>query len=287
LFHGFALGWLEVCRPGPGGVHNVTMTLGSGTTNTGASSARTNIESWDRIAAKLAGEAGSPSDQIAFGSLLGGDDIPGEKDLRLLGPLAGKRVLELGCGNGRNAIALVRQGAKPIAIEPSEQLAACARRLADLEQVRIEIHTGDLADLAFLRAESVDVALSAGALSEVDDLDRVLRQVHRVLKPGAMFVAAIAHPFALCVDRSGGADGPLPLGNLTLGRSYLDEGIATVERMGETFRLPIRALSSVFAAFSRAGFAVDQLLELAPVHTADPGPRVPTTVVWRARREGQ
>ncbi len=247
----------------------------------------TNIDAWDRIAAKLAGEAASPTDQIGYGSLLGGDDIANERELRLLGALAGKRVLELGCGTGGNAIALVRQGAKPIAIEPSEQLAACARRLADLEQVRIEIHTGDLADLAFLRAESVDVALSAGALSEVDDLDRVLRQVHRVLKPGSMFVAAMAHPFALCVDRSGGADGPLPLGNLTLGRSYLDEGTVTVERMGEHFRLPIRALSSVFAAFSRAGFAVDQLLELAPAHTADPGPRVPTTVVWRARRQGQ
>ncbi len=258
------------------------MTIGSGTNTAG-----TNIDSWDRIAAALGAQAGSATDQITYGSLLGGDDIPGESELRLLGPLAGKRVLELGCGSGRNAIALVRQGAKPIAIEPSEQLAACARRLADLEQVRIEIHTGDLADLAFLRAESVDVAISAGALSEVEDLDRVLRQVHRVLKPGAGFVAAIAHPFSLCVDRSGGAEGPLPLGSLTLSRSYLDEGTVAVERMGETFRLPIRAISSVFAAFSRAGFAVDQLLEVAPHRTSDPGPRLPTTVVWRARRLGQ
>ena len=247
----------------------------------------TNIEAWDRIAAKLADEAGAPSDQIGYGSLFGGTDLPGERDLRLLGNLNAKRVLELGCGTGHNAIALVRQGAKPIAIETSEQLAACARRLADREQTRIEVHTGDLADLAFLRAESVDIALSTGALGETDDLDRVLRQVHRVLKPNAMFVAAMPHPFSLCVTREGGGDGPLPLGQLALTRSYLDEGTVTIERMGESFTLQIRSLASTFAAFSRAGFGVDQLHELAPVHSADPGPRLPTTVLWRVRREGQ
>lgn len=246
----------------------------------------TNTEAWDRIASRLADETGTPGEQIGYGSLLGGLDLPTERDLRLLGNLSGKRVLELGCGTGHNAIALVRQGAKPIAIETSEQLAACARRLADREQVRIEIHTGDLADLAFLRAESVDVALSAGALGEVDDLDRVLRQVHRVLKHNAMFVAALPHPFALCVAREGGADGPLPLGRISLQRSYLDEGRVPVERLGETFSVALRSLASTFAAFSRAGFVVDQLLELAPAHSADPGPRLPTTVVWRVRRQG-
>lgn len=253
-------------------------------TNTEATA---NTEAWDRIAAKLAAAAGPARDFIGYGSLLGGDDIPTERELRLLGTLDGKRVLELGCGTGHNAVALVRQGARAIAIEPSEQLAAHARRLAEMDQVRIEVRVGDLADLAFLRAESVDIALSSGALGEVDDLDRVLRQVHRVLKPNAVFVCAIPHPFGLCVAReSNEGDGPLPLGNLRLVRSYLDEGPVEVERMGETFTVELRALSTMFGAFARAGFAVDQLLELAPLATADPGPRLPSTVVWRSRRQG-
>jgi SAM-dependent methyltransferase len=246
----------------------------------------TNIEAWDRIATKLAADSGPARDFIGYGSLLGGDDIPNERDLRLLGTLDGKRVLELGCGTGHNAVALVRQGAKAIAIEPSEQLASHARRLAELDRARIEVRVGDYADLAFVRAESVDIGVSAGALGEVDDLDRVLRQVHRVLKPNAVFVCAVPHPFGLCVTREPSGGGPLPLGRMELVRSYLDEGPVEVERMGEVFTVQLRALSTMFAAFARAGFAVDQLIEVAPTTTSDPGPRLPTTVIWRSRRLG-
>jgi SAM-dependent methyltransferase len=241
-----------------------------------------NIAAWDRIAGKLSAEAGPADGVIRYG-----DDLATERDLRLLGTLEGKRVLELGCGTGHNAVALVHQGAKAIAIEPSEQLAACARRFAEIEQVRIEVRSGDLADLAFLRAETVDVAFSAGALGEVDDLDRVLRQVHRVLRPNGVFVCAMPHPFALCVARDATAGGgPLPLGRIELVRSYLDGGPVTVERMGESFTLYVRPLSAMFAAFTRAGFDVDHLLELAAETSADPGPALPTTVIWRARRLG-
>lgn len=265
----------------------------SGTTPAFGREASGNTEAWDRIAAKLAADAPPASETISYGSALisglglgAADDLPTERELRLLGTLGGKRVLELGCGTGNNAVALVRQGAKAIAVEPSEQLAAHARRLAEIAQVRIEVRTGDLADLAFVRAESVDIALSAGALGEVIDLDRVLRQVHRVLKPNASFVCALPHPFALCLQRADSGGGPLPLGRLELTRSYLDEGPVEVARLGETFTVQLRPLSTTFAAFARAGFAVDQLLEVGPRASADPGPTLPTTAIWRARRQG-
>ena len=41
-----------------------------------------------------------------------GPDIPTEADLRLLGNLENKRVLELGCGGGPNAVAMAKQGAR-------------------------------------------------------------------------------------------------------------------------------------------------------------------------------
>ena len=52
------------------------------------------------------------------------------------------------------------------------------------EEVRVELRQGDVADLAFLRADSIDVAFSAYAFDDVEDLARVFRQVHRVLKVG-------------------------------------------------------------------------------------------------------
>ena len=61
-----------------------------------------NTEAWDRIAAT------SPLPPIpttvAFGA-----DLPADDDLRLCGDDTGKRVLDLGCGAGENAVVLAGQ----------------------------------------------------------------------------------------------------------------------------------------------------------------------------------
>ena len=45
-----------------------------------------------------------------------------------------------------------------------------------------------------MRGDSVDLVLSAYALGFVEDLNRVFRQVHRVLKDGSPFVVSLPHP---------------------------------------------------------------------------------------------
>ena len=154
----------------------------------------TNTEAWDRLAA--AAEPAVRLDTVNYGP-----ELPSERELRLLGDVKGKRVLDLGCGSGQASIALARQGAHAIALDASARQLERGRRLAEIEEVRVEWHRSDLADLAFLRADSVDLAFSAHALAEVEDLDRVFRQVHRVLRPGGAFVFSYEHPIAL-VHRS-------------------------------------------------------------------------------------
>ncbi len=44
-----------------------------------------------------------PTDTVTYGA-----DVPAEHELHLLGSVAGKRILDLGCGGGHNAIALAR-----------------------------------------------------------------------------------------------------------------------------------------------------------------------------------
>src|SRR5215475_13892500 len=118
-----------------------------------------NTEAWDRVAARR-----SAGDSIASDTVQYGPDLPSDDDLRLIGEVKGKRVLDLGCGSGENAIALSRQGAHVIAIDASKAQLALARKLADVAEVRVEWHESDVADLAFLRADSIDVALAIGVL---------------------------------------------------------------------------------------------------------------------------
>jgi SAM-dependent methyltransferase len=195
-----------------------------------------------------------------------------ERELRLVGAVSGKRVLDLGCGTGRAAITFAKLGAIVIAVDGSRERVERARARAEADEVKVEFRETDLADLAFLRADSVDVVYSADAVGEVDDVPRLFRQVERVLRPHAAFVFTYDHPMGRCVGPDGGVT-----------RSYFDPGPVVEARGSETVQLFTRTVGEVFTDLARAGLRTDTILEPRP---EGPGARVPTTIVWRARKEG-
>jgi SAM-dependent methyltransferase len=199
---------------------------------------------------------------------------------RLLGDVERKRVLELGCGDGTRAVELARRGASVIAVDPSTEAVLGTRKRAEAAEVRIEVHIGDFADLAFLRGDSVDAAYAEGSLAGLADLGRVFRQVQRVLRAGAWFAFSLPHPVAACVTTDPEPDGALPLARPFVDRSYFDDDVphgsdAHPHRIGD-----------VFALLGRVGFRVDTLLEPEPAPTATGRALLPTTVIWRARKVG-
>jgi SAM-dependent methyltransferase len=215
-----------------------------------------------------------------------GADLPTEDDLRLLGDLEGTRVLDLGCGAGHNAVVFSRQGAKVIAVDGSAARLATARQRAEDAGARIEWHQADLAELAFLRSDSVDAAVSVMALAEVDDLARVFRQVHRVLKPESPFVFTVPHPAFAMFDPTG-AD------PLRVQRAYDDEAPRTWPLGDDEVVDHPRTISTLFTTLHRSNFRVDQLLEPVAPPTGGRSPwfteamrYVPATVLFRARKQG-
>ncbi len=241
-----------------------------------------NAAAWDRAAAAYLAVTELPTDVAHYGP-----DIGTEADFRLLGDLKGKRVLELGCGAAQNSIAFAKQGAIAIGVDLSAEMLAHARRLADQEEVRVELRHGDMADLAFMRAESVDLVFSACAFGFVDDLSRVFRQVHRVLRTGAPLVFSLPHPAYHLIDGRH-ADQPL-----LVRRSYFDTEAVDIERFGAIFTRYHHSIADLHTALVRSSFSVDTILEPAPTSS---GPRstdwqeafrfVPRTLVIRARKEG-
>jgi SAM-dependent methyltransferase len=220
-----------------------------------------------------------PLDVVVYGP-----DIANESDLRLLGRLDGKRVLELGCGGGPAAVAMARQGAKVIAVDSSTDQIGHARRLSEREEVTVEWHQGDLADLAFVRADTVDVVLSVYALGTVGDLDRVFRQVHRVLRPDAPFVISLPHPAWRAAD---GGDAP------AWRHAYWDRTPRPWTDGSETGADHPLTVADLFGSLTRANFRVDTVLEPEPL---DGAPRstwwqpamaqLPSTLIVRARKVG-
>ncbi|HUF83024.1 MAG TPA: methyltransferase domain-containing protein, partial [Acidimicrobiia bacterium] len=232
-----------------------------------------NTESWDRIAARARSD--SRTDVVRYGP-----DGPTESELRLIGDVKGKRVLDLGSGPGQAAIAMAKQGAIAIAVDASAAQLERGQKLAMGQEVRLEWHKGDLADLHFLRADSIDLAFSASAISEVEDLDRLFRQVHRVLRPHSVFVFSYEHPMALCIGREAPSSPTASTRPVVL-ESYFSEEPLMVERDGEPIIVYQRPISEVFAALFRAGFRVEVIVEPRPKRGD-----IPQLIVWRARKEG-
>lgn len=196
-------------------------------------------------------------------------------------------MLELGCGGGSASVAMAKQGAKVIAVDSSPTQLGHARRLSEREEVAVEFKEGDLADLAFVRADTIDIALSVYALGMVADVDRVLRQVHRVLRPEAPLVVSVPHPVWRAAD---GGDPP------TLRRPYWDRTPEPWDQPaagGELGADHPRTVADLVGSFVRNGFRVDALLEPEPV----PGVGrsrwwreamrwIPATLIIRGRKVG-
>lgn len=218
-----------------------------------------------------------PDDTVTYGPC-----IPREDTLKLLGDVSGKRVLDLGCGAGTNAVALARAGARTIAVDESAEQIGHARATVDAADLRVELHHASLAELAFLRADTIDAVVSVGSLARVADIGRVFRQLHRVLRTEHAFVISLPHPTFAQLD-------PGVLDGLRIRHSAFDpEPFPDEDPRSGTFN---RSTSTLFVELGRAGFRVDTVLEPAP--TDEGGPHwspamaaVPATLIVRARKEG-
>ena len=108
-----------------------------------------------------------------------------ERKQALFGGLQGE-VLEIGIGAGAN-LQFYPQGIRVIGVEPNLHAHPYLRRAADEAGVPVELRTGTAEALPAEDA-SVDAVVSTLVLCSVDDLDRALHEVLRVLKPGGQFV---------------------------------------------------------------------------------------------------
>jgi len=106
---------------------------------------------------------------------------PLEYAFHLLGDVRGKTVLEYGCGDGPNMVALSRRGAKVIGLEISpEMLAQAKQRLAANQCDEAGLVLGSAHALPLPNA-SVDVVFGISILHHLD-LEIASREVCRVLK---------------------------------------------------------------------------------------------------------
>ena len=154
-------------------------------------SARANLRWWDAAAPAYLAEHGTDLGDADF---LWCPEGLREADAGLLGDVAGRRVLEIGCGSAPCSRWLARQGADVVALDLSGGMLARAAELNRATGTAVPLLQADAGALPLATA-SADVACSAyGGLPFVADAGAVLAEVTRVLRPGGRFVASVNHP---------------------------------------------------------------------------------------------
>ena len=210
-----------------------------------------------------------------------------ESELQILGDVAGKDVLEYGCGAAQWSILLARTGARPVGMDNSGRQLEHARRLlaeAELDFPLVHASAGE----APFDDKSFDVVFcDHGAMTFADPYATV-PEVARLLRPGGLF--AFSHVTALalvCFDEE--ADATVP----ELRRPLF--GIHRLEWPGENepvdFNLP---QGKWIELFRMNGFVIEDLIEVQPPEGATSTYRSeaetewarhwPMEQIWRLRR---
>lgn len=103
-------------------------------------------------------------------------------------PLSGRRLLDVGCGDGAYTVRLAEhfEHVDAIDIQPDRRRLFTERLGGHPMAARIEIRHMNVDDLAYDDA-TFDLVVAIEVLEHVVDLDRALREIHRVLRPGGRF----------------------------------------------------------------------------------------------------
>ena len=150
-------------------------------------------KAWDLASTSYLAARGNDVTSVSYGNL-----APSEAELQLLGEVRGKRILDIGCGGGQNAVACVLAGATVVGVDVSAVQLAAAQRLAAAYDVDVQWLHGDVATLDMPSTTSFDLVLAIQTLPYVADPAGVLRHSSRWLGSGGELILSLDHPLRAC-----------------------------------------------------------------------------------------
>ena len=210
-----------------------------------------------------------------------------ESEVRMIpDDLAGKSVIELGCGTAYVSAWLARQGAHVVGIDNSEQQLATARRMQQQHQLEFPLIHGNAESVPY-PDESFDFAISEyGACLWADPMKWVT-EAARLLRPGGrLHFLTNAFLLVLCENEDEAKPAPERLQRPAFGMYRVtwpgDSGIEFHLAHGDWIRL-----------LRGAGFEIEDLIEIQPPEgsstrypfvSLDWARKWPTEEVWKVRK---
>ena len=168
--------------------------------------------------------------------------------LDLLGDVAGKRILDAGCGSGPLLSDLTDRGARVDGFDASPAMVGLARERLGREA---DLNVADLTRPLPYDSESFDDALAVLVLHYLEDWAGPLSELRRVLRPGGRLIVVVNHPVIP----------PVMYPDLNYFATVPNEEDYEFDGVSATLTIWYRSLSAMSESFSDAGFRISAISE--------------------------
>ncbi len=189
--------------------------------------------------------------------------------LRVIGDVAGKRVLDAGCGEGYLSRLLAKRGASVVAFDYAASMIRIARERTD-SGLDITYSEGNAERLDWIADDEFDLIVSNFVLVDLADYVSAIREAFRVLRTDGRFVLSVPHPCFLTPDCGWERDADGRKLHWNVDR-YSEEGPRETKLIRSNDSVLIqfhRRLSTYTNTLLRTGFTLEQLVEGKPTEEA-------------------
>jgi len=126
------------------------------------------------------------------------DEIGDKRFYKILSTinLKGKRILDVGCGDGSDLINFEKMGAVPYGIEPSEKFVKSGKEKSS----HLSITLGRGEKIPFPE-KTFDIVVSKYALQTSPNIPKILNEIARVLKPKGYLIFLSKHPIRQFLEK--------------------------------------------------------------------------------------
>jgi SAM-dependent methyltransferase len=210
-----------------------------------------------------------------------------EAEIGALPEVAGKDVVELGCGTAYFGAWLAKRGARVTGVDVTPAQLETARRMQDEFDLHFPLIEASAEEVP-LPDESFDLAVSEYGASIWCDPDRWIAEAARLLRPGGRLVFLCNSPLSiLCSPDEGNVQERLMRSHAELGRIEWpgeDEGVNYHLPHGETIRVLRTNGFEVEALHERLAPASSRDHEYYEFVPAEWARRWPAEEIWVARK---
>lgn len=206
---------------------------------------KTNNEFWSTIGSDVLGATALPS---------WGGFFPSEDKLNLLGNLSGKKVLEIGCGNGHSLKYAADRGAADLwGLDMSVSQLERTSDFLKAKKITAKLICSPMEDECGIPADYFDLVYSVYGIGWTTNLDKTFQNIHSYLKKDGVFLFGWSHPIHKCVS--------VEQGRLIFSNSYFNEEWYRAAMEDKEIMLSNRMMSTYINALADNGFVIERLIE--------------------------